>query len=331
MTRGIRESHFFVQSENSGRIKHRATRPISCNLLAILTMTEKEFKLAANSELRFALANYQRSISITLVKGSAELFGSELVEEREYKFCGQKGAIFTWYGCTLKVAGAIAREVYVSTDTPMKDYVNVHGQIESAREDAVAFSADGPRVLVVGSTDSGKSSLCRLLLNYAVRMELEKMADCINKRLEINTNERAAGLIVNTCGWVNGEGYNLILHACKTLACDVVLVIGHDRLFNSLQADVSGIEGLDQTAVLKVPRSGGVVERSAAMRKANRMQRIRQYFYGNAAHKEGNLQPTTKHISFDDVKIFEIGKALRLAKEMTPETSVDVCFIFFSI
>eukprot|EP00941_MAST-03F_sp_MAST-3F-sp1_P004059 g4059.t1 len=344
-----------------------------------------EFILEPKSELRFALANRERSIKVTMVSGSAEVFGTELAQGHEYCFCGQRGAIFTWYGCTLKVSGATAREVYVAKDTPMSEYVNIHGQIESAREDAVAFSAEGPRVLICGSTDSGKSSLCRLLLSYAVRLDrspifvdldvgqgeltipgvvsaspldkgcltveggcsmsiplayffghvspsknipvykglIERLAGCVNRRLEKNSAERAAGIVVNTCGWVDGEGYSLLLHACKTLACDVVLVLGHDRLFNSLQTDLSAMEGMEQTNVLKLSRSGGVVERSTSTRIESRRQRIRQYFYGCAAHREGSLQPATLHVGFEDVKIFEIGEALRLAKEMTTQASAD--------
>ena len=33
-----------------------------------------------------------------------------------------------------------------------------------------------------------------------------------------------SGLIVNTCGWIEGQGYDLILHAAQTFQVDVVLV-----------------------------------------------------------------------------------------------------------
>lgn len=37
------------------------------------------------------------------------------------------------------------------------------------REEALAEKRAGPRVMVVGAQDSGKSSLCKLLCNYASR------------------------------------------------------------------------------------------------------------------------------------------------------------------
>jgi polyribonucleotide 5'-hydroxyl-kinase len=49
-------------------------------------------------------------------------------------------------------------------------YLNVHAALEQMRRKAETDSGRGPIALVVGPTDVGKSTLCRLLLNYAVRM-----------------------------------------------------------------------------------------------------------------------------------------------------------------
>jgi hypothetical protein len=71
---------------------------------------------------------------------------------------------------------------YVSAETPMVGYVNLHAAVQRVRDEARAGIQEAPRVcfcwnhifgdvqvLVVGPNDTGKSSLCRLLLNYAVR------------------------------------------------------------------------------------------------------------------------------------------------------------------
>lgn len=54
----------------------------------------------------------------------------------------------------------------------MQVYLNTHYVLDKrrklAKEDVNARMA-GPRVLVVGNADVGKSSLTRLLLNYAIR------------------------------------------------------------------------------------------------------------------------------------------------------------------
>ena len=59
----------------------------------------------------------------------------------------------------------------------MTTYVNVHMALEQLRTQAAETSTPenpcrGPRVMITGPTDVGKSTLCRLLVNYAVRSEL---------------------------------------------------------------------------------------------------------------------------------------------------------------
>ena len=71
---------------------------------------------------------------------------------------------------------------YISNDTPMLSYLNVHAALEQHREAATAAAAaaapaaagnpqagNGPRVIVCGPPDVGKSTLARLLVNYAAR------------------------------------------------------------------------------------------------------------------------------------------------------------------
>ena len=51
----------------------------------------------------------------------------------------------------------------------MVSYINAHAALDSLRRRAKEAGAMGPRAMVVGPQDSGKSTLCRTLLNYAVR------------------------------------------------------------------------------------------------------------------------------------------------------------------
>lgn len=63
---------------------------------------------------------------------------------------------------------------YVAKETPMVQYLNVHTGLEQMRrraDDAPRSTGSiGPIVMVVGPTDVGKSTVCKILLNYAVRM-----------------------------------------------------------------------------------------------------------------------------------------------------------------
>ncbi len=63
------------------------------------------------------------------------------------------------------------------------------------------------------------------------------------------------GMIVNTCGWVEGGGLNLIYNAIKTLEIDHVLVIGDDRLNSNLKKKFPNI------SIERIQKSGGVVAR----------------------------------------------------------------------
>lgn len=53
--------------------------------------------------------------------------------------------------------------------------------------------------------------------------------------LQDNVDVQAAGLVVNTMGFIEGLGYELLLHAISAFRADVVLVLGQERLFNQLR------------------------------------------------------------------------------------------------
>jgi polyribonucleotide 5'-hydroxyl-kinase len=135
-----------------------------------------EWNLEAESEYRFEL-DPGTSLSITLIRGQAEIFGAELAPEKQYLF-GQecKAAVFTWKGCTIQVVGTPSTE-YISDETPMAAYANLHIAFEQMRvralgdddeEDQQTLS-DPPRILLLGPENSGKSTLTKILANYCVR------------------------------------------------------------------------------------------------------------------------------------------------------------------
>jgi polyribonucleotide 5'-hydroxyl-kinase len=113
--------------------------------------------------------------TLRLVAGSAEIFGAELAIGKDIELLGggapTKLVVFTWHGCTIDVddgGNANAIEMaYVSEETQSNvAFVNTHAQLEAMRDSALAASEDGPRVLVVGGPDSGKTSLVRTLAAY---------------------------------------------------------------------------------------------------------------------------------------------------------------------
>ena len=52
---------------------------------------------------------------------------------------------------------------YTSKETPMVMYLNVHAALEQMRKTADTSDSRGPITMVVGPTDVGKTTLCRLM------------------------------------------------------------------------------------------------------------------------------------------------------------------------
>lgn len=129
----------------------------------------EEYRLNADEELRFEV-EANASVQMELLEGMAEVFGSELTKGKVYNFDqGSKVAVFTWHGCLIKLQGR-TEVAYVAKETPMVMYINTHAALEQMREKAESDNTRGPRVMVVGPTDVGKSTLTRLLCNYAARL-----------------------------------------------------------------------------------------------------------------------------------------------------------------
>ena len=159
-----------------------------------------------------------------------------------------------------------------------------------------------PLVFWYGSTDLSTNS-------DLYKSFLDKMGTCIDARLSndtknssVNANpqdnqtmdSKSSGIIVNGCGWIEGMGYELMKHTIQALNINVVLVMGHDRLYSMLsthynkmkeQKQKGDIEIDDKTAmpkVIKLPRSGGIVSRDSNFRRISRTLGMKQYFYGES-------------------------------------------------
>lgn len=141
--------------------------PEPTNLASTASQTRNQ-DLAANTEYRFEVS-FSRTLTVRLLSGTAEFFGTELGSSTTYRFKGTKGAISTWHGCKLEIAGEVESE-YVAEETTMMSCLNAHTALENLRDAAVQRGEEGPRVLVLGPNDSGKTSFVRILTSYAVKM-----------------------------------------------------------------------------------------------------------------------------------------------------------------
>ena len=140
----------------------------------------------------------------------------------------------------------------------------------------------------------------------------------VDERLALDVDARGSGIVINTCGWVEDMGYELILHAAAKLKVDLIVVLGQDRLYQQLEADMakeswqtandaagetkdggsgsggsgsggsggSGGSSSKVVSVVKLSRSEGANTRNPGYRKEARTARIRQYLYGPVQGEE---------------------------------------------
>ncbi|OTB06490.1 hypothetical protein M426DRAFT_111533 [Hypoxylon sp. CI-4A] len=125
-------------------------------------------------EYRFEVP-YGSTLDIKLLSGTAEKDGTELAPNTLYTFTATKSKINTWHGCTLEVSSFSGNyDAYTSEptadETPMVSYLNLHFKLETFRAAAQRSGQTGPRVLVVGPPNSGKTSLVKMLTGWATRM-----------------------------------------------------------------------------------------------------------------------------------------------------------------
>eukprot|EP00754_Rhynchopus_humris_P037982 Rhum_TRINITY_DN20684_c0_g1::Rhum_TRINITY_DN20684_c0_g1_i1::g.171788::m.171788/K14399/CLP1, HERB; polyribonucleotide 5'-hydroxyl-kinase len=140
-----------------------------------------EVKLEAGCELRYeVLQNADRPGKVKLITEDsrfAEIAGAEMAPGTLYDLpAGTSGSIFTWHGCQLSLQNIPDDQVYTAAAPAMQHYAHAHSILEVKRREAkqrldAKELADGPRAVVCGGPSSGKLSACRVLVNYAARLD----------------------------------------------------------------------------------------------------------------------------------------------------------------
>lgn len=118
-------------------------------------------------------------LSAQLLSGRAEIFGTEIVTGQTYTFTANvlpSLAVFSWHGCTVEVDGFPKGDPYVSSGpSVMTAYINLHAALDTRRQIAAATGKRGPRVVIAGQASVGKTTVSRLLVNYAARLRRKPM------------------------------------------------------------------------------------------------------------------------------------------------------------
>ncbi|KAG9508832.1 Protein CLP1-like protein, partial [Fragariocoptes setiger] len=326
------------------------------------------YDLSEGQELRFQVRD--EPIEIELRRGTAEIFGTEMMLGRRYRFTkGTRLAAFTYQSATIEVFGT-SDVMYVGLENPNYFYLNIHGLMEAMK---------CPVCLVCGPADVGKSTLCRILLSYAARkgrspifvdldpgqgqigipgsigalvvehpVDIEEdyalssslvmhyghispsvdnntkntllyetviasMAKIVARKLVEDPKSAESGVVINTCGWIKGSGYSVLLKACEAFKVDYVLVFEED-LQNRLSRDLKSTE----TKVILTPKSGGVAFKQREEKVESRNNRIRQYFYGRPNER---FYPAVFDVKFSSLKnsIYRVGvPSLMLPDSLMP-------------
>ena len=155
-----------------------------------LEIQEKRIiQIPKECEFRFEL-DLHEVLYVKLIEGRAELIGMEIGNEKWIKFFDEcRSSIYSFKGCTIALIGMASTE-YISNETPLTAYLNLHLAFEQRRIKSrlqhkdynphpeipneripnnnfpinVDSSSSAYRVMIVGQEDSGKSTLTKTLL-----------------------------------------------------------------------------------------------------------------------------------------------------------------------
>ncbi|KAK0393449.1 hypothetical protein QR680_000216 [Steinernema hermaphroditum] len=269
----------------------------------------EQFTLKEDNELRFDVVS--EDVAIELCSGRAEVFGTELKQNEKYVFLpGMRVAVFSWTGATIEISGSASNAYVAESNHPMILYLNTHEGMEQIRVKARADltgKTRGPRTMVVGPTDVGKSTVCRILTNYAVRMGHTPMyVDVDVGQGNVSVAGTIGALMIDrTADPVYGfddRCAKVFQFGDKSPGTNIPL---YDRLVEELAKMVSLLTPVvGFVKIVHHPKSGGVEARSPAIRSANRTKSFHKYFYGT---RQISYNPFRIVISFDDLIIAKIG------------------------
>ncbi|KAF6763856.1 hypothetical protein DFP72DRAFT_986592 [Ephemerocybe angulata] len=390
----------------------------------------REWILEPETEYRFELdpgTTFAIKIS-SCSRAAAEIFGAELVEGKTYLFTSEcKAALYTWQGCVIEMSTASTE--YVSEETPMSAYANVHIALEQMRVRALSKArgsplpepekpdpklSEPPRVLILGPENAGKTSVAKILANYAVRAGqgwtpmlvnvdpseggwaipgalsatpvkgalptyspasplgtasttaplvlsahghvplvywyghadtkrnpllmdrlIRNLGENVNDRFDLDPEGKAAGVIVDTpASFASNssppEHRQKLIKACvDAFRINVILVVGHEKLNVEMQRAYGS-----HISVVKIPKSGGVVELDHSYRERIQKYQLHTYMYGCAVQPPPGvtgatlggealadlvLSPSSGVIGFGDMSIYRIG-----TETMAPSSALPV-------
>lgn len=355
--------------------------PVEANTTAEVTIPHK-------SEWRFEVP-FKTILKLKVTAGVGEVFGTELPFNIEFLFTGVKYSIYAPLaeGCTVSYYTVANKEninisnedgeivEYISEETAMDHYLNLHFILELYRQEAALLGKLGPRVLVVGNGQSGKTTLARILSSYAFKMDkfpvlvnlnpkdgvfslpgsitatpisdffdlqsvggwgssptsgtsihnpkqplvknygfssihdnldlykyqVSKLGVAAISRLTDDDYVKSSGLIIDTPP-LTTKDFTVIENIVSDFEVNIVVVIGNERLTIDLKKKFGHKMAKNQLNILKVPKSGGVVEVDDFYTRKLQEETIKEYFNGNS---KSPLSPFKTEIEIKDFVLYK--------------------------
>ncbi|KAL9890216.1 protein CLP1 homolog [Glossina fuscipes fuscipes] len=336
-----------------------------------------KYTLEADSELRIQKKHGTVKLYVTLISGSAEILGTELIKDKKYELSTVANeTICTSCGCVLhvKFLDDEIEAIYISKESTMSQYRNYHKNLEEKRMDAEKKDKRGPIAMLVGHGGTGRSAFCRIILNLAGRSArtplyvninvgrgaipiggvigtsvVEQFGieggfwkegspmyhfGCITPRSDYNLfrtltkkvakttlesmnakkTVKYSGVVINTCGWLEEDGYNNLIEIAKVFNVNIIFVSDEEPLYQKLLQDMPSY-----VEVVLLPKMWGASPDNKVVHTKTRNWQINKYFYGPNL----SLTPFSFVIKFADLKLYSINscKPLEGKKKKTKKSN----------
>ena len=229
--------------------------------------------------------------------------------------------------CKLLVNYAVRQNrspIFVDLDVEQNS-LSIPGSIAATLVERPASIEEGfpqkfPLVYSYGNAGADKGLANPLENSPLYKKLVSNMAQAIKQRFlkttEASKKAKTAGAIINTYGSVIKEGYNQLKHIAEEFAVDVILVLGHERTYNSLVKDMEE----KHVKVVLLPKSNGVVERLTPQRQEDASKSIKEYFYGQQIDRKYELFPHRFDIKFHELK----DKIYKIGAPMLPDSCMPI-------
>jgi len=197
---------------------------------------------------------------------------------------------------------------------PTASPANPLGTAATTAPMSLAANALLPLAYWYGHSETKKNPL---LMDRMIR----NLGENINDRFELDPEGRASGLIVDTpstfASGASDHRQKLIKACVDSLKINSIVVVGHEKLYIEMQRAYSS-----QLAVVKILKSGGVVEVDSSYRERIMNYQLHSYMYGQVIKPpEGVtngslggenladlvLSPSSTVVNFSDLQIYRIG------------------------